>query len=121
MFKTELMTKLVNYLLENNIKLTIFYPTNIEKHEITSDEKVLFIDLNTYMKSDVYIYEYKGNVYADTRYKTGLRIENLHDLLDCASDAICGRDFMSYNWQVLLEKEGYIEIETKQTQTIKTL
>ena len=121
MFKTELMTELLTYLLDNDIKLTLSSKLNNSEHCLMPNEKLVYVDLNTNMKSHIYLYEYEGSVYADMRYEQGVKIESLVDLLYCAKDAICGRDFMSYNWQDLLEKEGYIKVETKQVQTIKTL
>ena len=121
MFKTELMIELLTYLLDNDIELTLSSKLNNPEHCLIPNEKRVYVDLNTNMKSHIYLYEHECSVYADMRYEQGVKIESLSDLLYCATDAICGRDFMSYNWQVLLEKEGYIEVETKQTQTIKTL
>lgn len=121
MFKTELMIELLTYLLDNDIELTLSPKSNNPEHCLMPNEKLVYVDLNTNMKSHIYLYEHEGGVYADMRYEKGVKIESLSDLLYCATDAICGRDFMSYNWQVLLEKEGYIKVETKQTQTIKTL
>jgi hypothetical protein len=97
--------KIISRLLDEKITITIF-----------KEDGLIWYDLNTGMKSHLYIaddgeFKYKG------RYDKEGEFETFEDLLSIVSGCRYGRDFANEDWMNLLVKEELLEkvVETKIT------
>jgi hypothetical protein len=97
--------EIISRLLDEKIKITIF-----------KEDGLIWYDLNTGMKSHLYIaddgeFKYKG------RYDKEGEFETFGELLRIVSGCRHGRDFANEDWMNLLVKEELLEkvVETKIT------
>lgn len=69
------------------------------------DDDVVWYDLNTNMKSYLHVWwdEKLGVTRYEARYGKSGVVKDMQDLLNTASDCICGRDYMSTRWKYILE------------------
>lgn len=95
---------IIEKLLKQGIEITLFWEHDKFKY-----------NLNTGMKSHLYIFEENGNYCYEGRYKKTGTFFDLYELYDIVSSCMCGRDFGNQRWIDLLVESGYLTktIETK--------
>lgn len=93
---TDKMLIMCQHLAENGITFsTIEYLNNY------------CIDVNTGMKSHMYVTELNGELVAYRRYQRVDTFSSFDELVGLVSECTHGRDFMNEQWANLLTKKGY--------------
>lgn len=101
--------ELIESLLNRSIEVTL-----------TMKDDVIWYDLNTGMKSHLRIAKHDDETFKyDTRYSEGTEELSWKCLTYLARHCLHGREYMSSAWQLLLQEEGFIEIETTTKVIIK--
>lgn len=102
-FKYNLLTEVLNKLLDEGIKVSLFKTEGMIKY-----------DLNLQAKSGLYIYATKDDsieVEGRSDYQKDI-IHSYEELLDTAVHHMCGQNYVNLEWQQLLLKEGKLRIKT---------
>ncbi len=73
---------------------------------LSKTDGTTWYNLNTGMKSDLYIAEVDNQFVYKARYGVEGNFEDYHDLLYIAKSCLHGRDFADYNWLKLFKKES---------------
>lgn len=89
----QLLNQLVDRLLDNRIEVTL--------HKVHG---LIRYDLNTGMKSGLEIWGEGDHVRWEGRYSSGT-VKCWNDLIEVATDCMCGRDYAASSWLRLLVDE----------------
>lgn len=101
--------ELINSLMSRGIEVTL-----------TIKNGTIWYDLNTGMKSHLRIAKHDDETFKyEARYTEGTEELSWKCLVYLAQHCLCGREYMRSAWQLLLEEEGLIEIETRTKVIIK--
>jgi hypothetical protein len=96
------LKNIIELLINNGIEITI---------KLHND--VVVYDVNTGAKSNLYLEEKDGVIYAHTGYNPPKIIEGFSDLFYDVKDCMCRRDSINENWAKLLVKKDIMKrIET---------
>lgn len=67
----------------------------------------VFLDLNTGMKSHMYLYYEDGEWIARMRYDYSEPVQSWEEILDLAKECLHGRKYMHAAWKILLTQDGF--------------